>query len=212
MELLAEKDEERFAIKAAACMDIESVVRYAVLTQAAGLTDNANNNVYIWAKRTPNGIQYQFVPWDMDMSWGNAWGDVALKLGENLDAWRAFRIVDKIIALNVGGAADLMVERWDAWRKSIFTTEHVMELLQKYFGELSESGAIFRNAKRWGLEADTEGYEMIDYADIRFSALDKAMDVVRNRGDEIPFFRYIDEDLDAYPFGLENGIGISLEE
>jgi len=203
-DLLMETSDEEFIRKAETCMDIESVVRYALLTQAAGLTDNASNNVYIWVRRSSERVQYQFIPWDMDMSWGRAQGDVSRHLGDNYDAWRAFDIVDRIIALNVGGALDLMVERWDAWREDIFTTEYVMELIQGYFMELSESGAVIRNAERWGIDANTEGYEIIDFSDIRFAALDKAMDLVRNRNGEIPaFLKRIDEDLNAYPLFSE---------
>lgn len=198
--LIGEIRDEAFIRRAERCMDIESVVRYALLTQAAGLTDNANNNTYIWARSTQGHIQYQFVPWDMDMSWGNAWGDITRFLGEYYDAWRAFQIVDKVIALNVGGALDLMVKRWDEWRQCIFTTEHVMELIQGYFVELNESGALRRNAVRWGIEADTEGYKIIEFADVRFAALDKAMDIVRNRNGQLPaFFERVNEDLNSYP-------------
>lgn len=200
LDVLDEADDEVFVRKAEACMDIESVVRYQLLTQAAGLTDNGNNNAYIWARYDASGLRYQFAPWDMDMSWGQCWGDVAEKLGAQYDAWRAFDLLDRIVALNAGGAADLMVRRWREWRESIFTTDHVMELISQYYAELSESGALFRNADRWELTADTEAYDIMEYTEMRFAALDRAMDIVEERGDGIPaFFRHIGKDLNCYP-------------
>ena len=203
LELLTETDDEAFIRKAEACVDIESVVRYALLTQAAGLTDNGNNNAYIWARHDQGGMRYVFAPWDMDMSWGQAWGDVSLKLGEQYDAWRAFQLLDRIIALNVGGAADLTAARWRQWREDIFTTERIVVLMQGYFTELSESGALVRNAQRWGLDADTEGNAVIEFADLRFDALDRAAAIIENRGGEIPaFLRRVNEDLNCYPIDV----------
>ncbi len=200
VDLLEEKDEETFIRKAESCMDIESVVRYALLTQAAGLTDNASNNVYIWARHDADGMRYRFAPWDMDMSWGSAWGDITQKLGEAYDGWRAFDMVDKLIALDVNGAVELMIGRWRQWRQTIFTTEHIMGLLNQYFNELSASGALARNAERWDLEMDTEGYKILEYTEMRFAALDQAMDIAEKReGRTPPFLKDYAVDLNCYP-------------
>ena len=204
LDLMVEEDDAAFAAKAEACIDIESVARYALLMQGAGLMDNSNNNVYIWHKKTPEGMKYQFIPWDMDMSWGSAFGDAAKKLGEQYDNWRAFEMVDRIIALNAGGAADRMVQLWRQWREEIFTLEHVTMLMQGYFAELSDSGALVRNAQRWDMDADTEGYDILEFADMRFAVLDEAMNIVENRGDEPPsFLRNIGGRTDSFPI-LDN--------
>ena len=204
LDALNEPDDEAFIQKAQSCMDIASVVRYVLLTQAAGLTDNGNNNTYVWARHDDSGMQYQFAPWDMDMSWGQCWGDIADKLGAQYDAWRAFDLLDRIVALNVGGAADLMVSRWREWRQSIFTTEHIMDLISGYYAELSESGALVRNSDRWGLTADTEAYEFMEYTEIRFAALDRAMDIVEKRNGEVPaFLRHVGEDMNCYPIDVQ---------
>jgi len=200
LELLTEKDDRAFAEKAHKCIDAESAARYALLLQGAGLMDNSNNNVFIWYRKTPEGMKYQFVPWDMDMSWGSAFGDRAKKLGDQYDNWRAFEIVDRIIALNVNGAADTMVQMWRRWREDIFTLEHVTALMQSYFTELSDSGALARNAQRWDIDADTEGYEILEFAEMRFAVLDQAMDIVENRGEGKPsFLRKIGGRTDSVP-------------
>ena len=108
------------------------------------------------------------------------------------------------MALNVGGAADLMVSRWREWRQSIFTTEHIMDLISGYYAELSESGALVRNSDRWGLTADTEAYEFMEYTEIRFAALDRAMDIVEKRNGEVPaFLRHVGEDMNCYPIDVQ---------
>ena len=186
--LLLEENNDLFAQKAATCMDIESVVRYEILLQAMGLSDNMRNNVYIWARKTADGMRYQFAPWDMDMSWGNAWGGTDDKFGVNLDGWYSFEMLDRIIASNAGGAADLLVERWRNWRNTIFNVNYINKIVQQYYLQLQESGALARNSQRWGLETYTEGYEFINFAEKRFAAIDGAMDLIENRSEQFPSF------------------------
>jgi len=188
IELLLEEDDEAFVRKAEACVDIESVVRYVLLLQATALSDNRQNNVYIWARRTEEGMRYQLAPWDMDMSWGKAWGGMDDKFGANLNGWYSFEILDRIIRCNAGGAADLIVKRWREWRKDIFDVNHIGEMVNKYYKQLWESGALMRNDQRWGYETNPEAYAFIDFAEIRFAAMDRAMDAIENRNEVFPAF------------------------
>lgn len=198
--LLLEEDDAVFAQKAAQCMDIESVVRYTLLLQAMGLSDNMRNNVYIWARRSADGMRYQFAPWDMDMSWGNAWGGTDDKFGVNLDGWYSFEMPDRIIACNAGGAAELLVERWKSWRKTIFDVNHIADIVTHYAMQLQDSGALLRNNQRWGQETSTEAYEFIDFAEIRFAAIDGAIDQIANSGEGFPsFLRNMDPETKFAP-------------
>lgn len=204
LNLLLEEDDAVFAQKAAQCMDIESVVRYEILLQAMGLSDNMRNNVYVWAKKSADGMRYQFAPWDMDMSWGNAWGGTDDKFGVNLDGWYSFEMLDRIIACNAGGAADLLVSRWQDWRKTIFNVNHIADMIAQYYVKLQDSGALMRNNLRWGLETNTEAYEFIDFAELRFSAIDGAIGQIADRRDGYPpFLKNTDPETKFAPiFGM----------
>ena len=204
LNLLLEEDDAVFARKAAQCMDIESVVRYEILLQAMGLSDNMRNNVYIWARKNADGMRYQFAPWDMDMSWGNAWGGTDDKFGINLDGWYSFEMLDRIIACNAGGAADLLVTRWQSWRKTIFDMNQIAAMAAQYYMQLQNSGALMRNNLRWGLETNTEAYEFIDFAEMRFAAIDGAVEQIANRGSGFPpFLKNTDPETKFAPiFGL----------
>jgi len=185
--LLTCEDDETFARMAAQSVDMESLVRYVLLRQAGALTDNVHNNMYLWARREQDGVRYAFVPWDLDMTWGKN----DQKLGESFENWLAFPLADRILALNAGGAAQMMVDQWRSWRGEIFTTENIEQILMAYSEELSASGAVARNAMRWEISIDdTGGSEIVYFAQMRFEAMDRAMDQVEQmlQGGEVPAF------------------------
>ena len=184
MELLQEEDDMVFADKAASAVDIESAIRYVLLTQASALSDNLSNNMYIWARNTASGMRYQFVPWDMDMSWGKAWGGTDDKFGTDLDGWYSLEIIDRMIASNAGGAADLLAERWHNWKETIFDVNRIGALVDQYYNELCASGALMRNDMRWGYETIPESYSFIDFAEKRFAVIDRAVELIENRNEE----------------------------
>ena len=186
-ELLTCEDDETFIRLAEKHIDIESLVRYVLLLQAGALTDNVNNNMYIWAHQSPDGLRYTFAPWDLDMTWGRN----EHKLGEMYENWLAFPLADRILALNAGDAARKLAQQWKAWRKDIFTLETVEEILAHYSAELSDSGAAVRNAARWDLSVDDSGGAHILYAaQLRFETVDRAVEQIEQMlsGGNIPAF------------------------
>ena len=197
VDLLTEEDDEVFCRKVSERMDAGSVARYGLLEQAAALADNVNNNLYFWYRKTPEGMKYFLVPWDMDMSWGQK----NEHLGDSFQNWLDYPLLDRIVALNAGGTADLMVEYWKQWRGSIFSQEHIERLVSDFQHELTASGALWRNTERWELEAsDVGAAEIISFAEQRFMAIDRAMEQIENSDGRIPpFLADIGKGLESYP-------------
>lgn len=194
LDLISEMDEDAFAKKAER-MDLESVVRYVLLRQIAGLDDNVNNNLYIWARHTPEGIRYTLAPWDMDMSWGNK----TENLGDSNERWLAFTPMDRILRANALGAADLLAERWRQWRGDVFTQEHIAGLVQQYAAELENSGALVRNADRWETPAYSAADELSMFASDRIEALDTAIAMFEDDSMEYPaFLEHIGPEINSY--------------
>ena len=188
LNLLSETDNAEF-IQKATCMDMESVVRYVLLRQIAGLVDNINNNMYIWARMTQTGVKYTLVPWDLDKSWGRQ----PQSIGNNNENWLHFPLADRMLMCGVPGLKELLVQRWREWREDALSQEHIMEILVQYESELLRSGALMRNAERWGMQMDTAASERLGYfASTRLEVLDAAMDM------------FEDEELEYPPF-LNNG-------
>ena len=62
---------------------------------------------------------------------------------------------------------------WKEMRESVFVQENVAMLLEQYANELSESGAMMRNEMRWNMGMSyPDGYEILEFAGSRFTALD----------------------------------------
>ena len=195
LDMLAEPDDEEFARKAA-CMDMESVVRYMMLRQVAGLSDNVNNNLYLWARQSHGGMTYTMVPWDMDLSWGKK----PENLGAYFECWLAFPMLDRMLVCNAQGIVDLLIERWHQWRQGIFTPEHVQGILEQYVAELTESGALPRNAAKWDVSVnDMAVDELVWFFQSRLTALDKAIEMFEDDSMAYPpFLSDIDSDLSSY--------------
>lgn len=159
-------EDEAFARAAEECIDLDSAMRYTLLTQAMALTDNSSNNMYIWARRENGRVRYRFELWDMDLSWD-------FDPGSEYDHWFTLPIQDRMLRLNVGGARERLAELWAQMKDNGFTVETVEALTQQYLHELTDSGALMRNMTRWDLlGADSAGFAIVSCAQRRFEMLD----------------------------------------
>lgn len=169
LELLKEEDDETFVRRALEMVDLDQLLRYVLFVQACGLTDNFHNNLFIWADKTGEGLRYAFYPWDLDLSWGRH----AEAIDEESSRWMPYPLTDRLINLDAGGARSRLAQIWKEMRESIFIQENVAMLLEQYANELSESGAMMRNEMRWNMGMSyPDGYEILEFAGSRFTALD----------------------------------------
>ena len=169
LELLKEEDDETFVRRALEMVDLDQLLRYVLFVQACGLTDNFHNNLFIWADKTGEGLRYAFYPWDLDLSWGRH----AEAIDEESGRWMPYPLTDRLINLDAGGARSRLAQIWKEMRESIFIQENVAMLLEQYANELSESGAMMRNEMRWNMGMSyPDGYEILEFAGSRFTALD----------------------------------------
>ena len=167
LELVDEEDDARFAQKALACMDIDSIVRMELLVQGGGMTDNFYNNLYVWA--VAQGEPYRFAPWDMDMTWGLKREEI----GQEYENWLTFGVFDRMIELNVGDIRTRLYQAWTSLRETVFSEARIEARLEQYAHELNDSGAMMRNAQRWNLETPyADGFEISTFCSVRFARLD----------------------------------------
>lgn len=172
MEISEEKDDEQFAWKALACMDMEASMRYVLLLQGMGLTDNVFNNLNIWARHEGNRVIYHYFPWDMDVSLGTR----PDRIGSDFDRWIYLPAVDRMISLDAGGIREKLLNMWTGLRENGWSLESVENRINSYTAELNDSGAFARNAQRWNLEkSNADGYELVAFVSTRFAMLDKVL-------------------------------------
>lgn len=198
MDLVYEEDDGQFAEKALACMDIDSIVRMEMLVQGGGMTDNFYNNLYVWASpKGQGGVTYRFAPWDMDLTWGLKKEDI----GGQFENWMFFKVFDRMTDLNVGNIRVRMNETWKEMRETIFNEENIARRLEQYEKELSDSGAMARDAERWdtGMYV-VDSYEIIAFCTVRFPMLDEVFERLAESPDEpVDFLSALEYEGKAVP-------------
>jgi len=166
-EIIAEQDDALFCEKAEKYLDLDSVIRYALLVQACGMTDNIRNNLYIWAHMTDHSVIYRFSPWDMDVAFGR--DDEG-----NTEVWYPYELFDRLLELDCGDARSRASRIWRQMRSSAFSDENIGNLIEEYTRQMDAGGAYYRDAVRWGKEnAYADAYDIYAYAIARFQMVDR---------------------------------------
>lgn len=180
--LLGETDDAAFMQRAAQIIDLDSALRYDVVLQLFGLTDNVINNMYTWAQNSRGHTRYRFDFWDLDVSWGLKRDEI----GEMHENWVFFPLVDRLLrADEEGGVRKRYGEIYREVREKAFDTETVEALVGQYAHELNDSGAMARNADRWETENyAADGYELVAFAAERIALLDEPVRAM-SAGEEI---------------------------
>ncbi|MBR5301307.1 MAG: CotH kinase family protein [Clostridia bacterium] len=185
IELTKMADDEAFAARALELFDAQDMLRYALMMQGAAIADNFFNNMYLWAHPTQDGgVQYRLGPWDLDVSWGFEQHEI----GEEFERWLFFPVLDRMLNLDVGGIRQKAYDMWQEMRAGIFSMEYLEAKIEQYTLELGESGALMRDAERWGNSMTyPDGYELVTFADMRWPLLDEAMETLLSAEGPVDF-------------------------
>ena len=207
IEICQEQDDAVFARRAMEQMDMDYMLRYHHIMQSFGLGDNMFNNMFIWAMYEDGKPVYRFIPWDMDMSWGE--DDHIEWILEEYDGWMYFPVMDRLLNLNPDGLRTRWAETWYQMREGVLTYENIEEKVNRFSSELNDSGAILRNSERWGNDNPiSEPFEILNYVQMRFDILDALAAYIEHAPGEIPMLIYDDPEMESgviYGFdGREN--------
>ena len=168
LEQMTPQEAAEFARMAAEHIDMASVLRYYLLVQGGGMSDNVYNNMYVIAHGAGGRTVYSFAPWDMDLTWGR------FKDGDDFyHGLFSFGVAQRMIDEDVPGVRRMLADMWAQLRETVFSEENVQRLVDGYTHELDASGAYMRDALRWRGEAYmADGYEIITFAAEHFPILD----------------------------------------
>ena len=207
LEITLEEEDGEFVRRMMQQVDMEYMLRYHHLLQSFGLGDNVFNNQFIWASGGEDGYMYRFVPWDMDMSWGE--DDHIEWILEEYDGWMYFPVMDRLLNLNPDNIRGRWADMWREMRGSVLTLENIEAKLTQFSHELNDSGAMLRNAERWGNDNPvSETFEILNYVQMRFDVMDGAVEYIENTPGDIPMLMYDDPEMESgviYGFdGREN--------
>ncbi len=147
---------EKFESDAPKMIDINSLADYEIFVQAAAACDNLIQNTFYPARLQEDGsYKFEFVPWDMDQTFGNRWvGDhTPLLTGEDMNGMREyvahFWVSEKMNNRNTGGYTDTVKARYAQLREGALSTEAMIRMVQDANELIVNSGAYTRNKTRW---------------------------------------------------------------
>ena len=199
------QDDETFARRALELFDLDNLLTYSLLMQGGAIADNFFNNMYMWAHPAQDGgMQYRLAPWDLDMSWGFEKDEI----GEEFERWLYFPVLDRMLSLDAGGIRQKAYDIWQQLRTSVFSLEYLEAKIEEYTFLLGESGALMRDAERWGSDMTyPDGYELITFAEMRWPLLDEAMDMILASDGPVDFLERSHYEQKAGAIHLEDDDG-----
>lgn len=202
IELMSIEDDEEFAKRALEIIDVDSMLRHVLFVQGCGLADNVFNNMYIWAQAKDGGTKYRFSLWDLDL----AWGFEKESIGEEYENWMFFPVADRMLNLDAGGVRQKAYDLWQEMRAGVFSEEKLEERIARYTNLLGESGALMRDAYRWGNEMTyPDGYELTTFAAMRWPLIDEAMEMLIATEGPVDFLTQTQYEAKGGPIGPTQG-------
>ena len=129
------------------------------LSQAAdNIYDTKLKNLFVINKQADNEFGYKllFVPWDMDQTWGNRYVE-----GQGNHAITSYNMAyDYELPVNWGPVpfliqngdetiVDEVQARYDTLRKTVWSDDNILEMLESYEDDIYTSGAYARTMVRW---------------------------------------------------------------
>lgn len=144
--------------------------------------DNIYKNMFFAFKKEQDGYRLYFVPWDVDLTWGNIYTEEEEELyvvyaPERADQYLEWPFMDRVLALDIGDLRTVVSERWKELRQTSLSDTHMEELLDRFENQVQASGAFRRDAVRWPDSHHDGNYEGIrDFMAARMNYLDKMME------------------------------------
>lgn len=173
--------EEAYLYQIENTMDMDSAMRMWLFMQIITGHDHTAKNIFYVAKHEENGYKFRFVPWDMDLTWGNvAVGEINPHYTEykkeTVDDRVYWETVDRAIDLNAFDITDHARELYQQLRSTVLKNSDVEQYIYEIDAEIRNSGAYKRDEQRWPDGAHTDSCaELIRYAKERLDFLDKAL-------------------------------------
>lgn len=195
IDICLEPDDGVFVRRMMEQVDIDSMLRYHLIIQSFGLGDNVYNNQFVWAAKENGKTVYRFIPWDMDMSWGE--NDHIEWIREDYDGWMYFPAADRLLNLDQG-VRQRWADMWRQMRQTVITQENIEEKVMRYSAELNDSGAIARNALRWNKDHSvSDPYEIMGYTQMRLEIMDRTVEYIEQTQGDIPMLMYDDPEMES---------------
>lgn len=172
---------DEFSEKIGEMIDEENAMRLWLYIQVIAGLDQQQKNVFYVARKEGDSYVFTFAPWDFDLTWGNTSDSNPDTLYTRYDEELLTRCFvwetgDRLIRLNVGGAADEMQKLYGELRETVLSDEAIEAQVAQLDHVLRDSGAYARDQERWpeSTYADDAGI-VLNFAKKRLEYLDTAL-------------------------------------
>ena len=121
-------------------------------------------NMYIINMNTKAGEKYVYVPWDFDATWGNFWKDNPYNIPvATIVADESF--ISATLRKNDEQYRQDELNRYKELRKTHWSNEHILELINKQETDIFKSGAYARDIEAWpdSAKIDDQSNWNLDY-------------------------------------------------
>ena len=158
-------------------LNLTNTADYWIFLQAIGGVDNAVKNMYYAARFENGAYRLYFVPWDMDMSWGNEYCEESHTFQSYYtypaDEWIPWNPGTPMLEGHCAGFPELVKARYSKLRQDILSDENLISAMRTQFNYVKQSGAYTRDAARWTSSPHTATTtQMETFARERMQALD----------------------------------------
>ncbi len=189
------QDEKKDSSKLRKCIDENNAIDfYLFLNLVQGfdnVLDSDIKNMFLYIADDENGNYQLYVPWDLDLTWGNIFTDdeeinsclqYGVKAEENA-VWET-GYLNQIIVNADTDINEKIISKYRVLRKKKWSNESIIAMLDEYEADIYFSGAILREKEKWpgGSYSDTDIglQEFKDYVLLRLSEMDKYVDRLEN--------------------------------
>lgn len=167
-----EEDDTIYSEKISDVIDVDSALNTWLFLQMVSGHDNKKKNMYYVSKMTNEGSKLYFIPWDLDLTWGNVYME-----GSDLFSTFDSSIVTKevnwetgqrLIDTNTDNSVEIVNQKWESLRNTIITNDELMNRMDELENVVINSGAMERESIRW-----PDGGHTTDFSNLEQYAMDR---------------------------------------
>ena len=174
LQFVTTANDEEFAAHIGEYIDIDNFAAYYVYITAIGATGNMIKNLYFVMNDKAEDPRWLLVPWDVDGSFGRR-NDATKR---EIDIISSNHLFERLARTNAGGFCDLCREKWQQYKDTVFSYDHMMALFQQHYDNLNSSGIWQREVSAWPkfksftLKPETELAYVYEYMQARWDFVD----------------------------------------
>ncbi len=144
-------EDEMFIVKIDTLLNLDAAADYYLFINLLLAHDNIIKNYFL--TRYADESRFLMMPWDLEGSWGIMWHG-----GESsTEGILKNNLYKRLMELDVEEFNDLLEDRWEHYRESIFQLDSLLAPARLYTDLLKQSGAIERENNRWeGVDIDID--------------------------------------------------------